>query len=307
MSPPDATLRLPWTGAVALRPTVSALREGRGDPSVSLRPDGFWFAAQTPAGPSTLRLCFDTPGQLTAEAWGPAAGDMLLRAPGMAGLEDPVDDFRPTHPLIRRLHQARRGHRIARTGFVLKALVGTILGQKITTIEATRAWRLLLLRHGQPAPGPVPLHTLPPPAQLARLAGHHWTRLGIAAPQAATVSRAAAVAPHLEGLQALSPAAAAARLQELRGIGPWTANNTIHRAMGWADAVPVGDYHIKNTVVWMLAGRARGTDDEMLALLAPHAPHRGRVVGLLVRAGHAPRFGPRREVRPLPGRGGEDR
>jgi 3-methyladenine DNA glycosylase/8-oxoguanine DNA glycosylase len=301
MVAPDATLRLPWTGAIALRPTLSALRRGRGDPSVALRRDGFWFAARTPAGPGTLRVFFDTPGQLSAEAWGPAAGELLLGVPGLVGLEDQVADFAPLHPVVRRLHKTHHGLRLSRTGFLLKSLVGTILGQKITTVEAHRAWRMLLQDHGERAPGPVPLWTLPAPPRLARLPGAAWTRMGVHRAQAATVSRAAAAAHHLEALLQLPPPLALERLQLLRGIGPWTANNTLLQAAGWADAVPVGDYHIKNTVAWALARRPRGTDEEMLALLAPFAPHRGRVVRLLKGAGGAPRFGPKTDVRALPG------
>ena len=47
-------------------------------------------------------------------------------------------------------------------------------------------------------------------------------------------------------------------------------------------------------VVHFLTGRARGTDEEMLRLLAPWAGQRQRVVRLIELSGvGAPRFGPR--------------
>jgi hypothetical protein len=53
-------------------------------------------------------------------------------------------------------------------------------------------------------------------------------------------------------------------------------------------------------VGFALAGRERGTDDEMLALLAPWAGHRARVVRLLERSGmRPPRYGPRVAPRDL--------
>ncbi len=73
-------------------------------------------------------------------------------------------------------------------------------------------------------------------------------------------------------------------------------------ALGDADAVPVGDYHLPNLVSWALAGEPRGTDDRMLELLAPWAGHRGRVLRLLGRGvGHAPRYGPRLALRNMAG------
>jgi hypothetical protein len=46
-------------------------------------------------------------------------------------------------------------------------------------------------------------------------------------------------------------------------------------------------------VVHHLTGRPRGTDEEMLELLDPFRPHRGRVTRLLHTLGHEPSFGPR--------------
>ncbi len=53
-------------------------------------------------------------------------------------------------------------------------------------------------------------------------------------------------------------------------------------------------------VAWALHDRPRGTDEEMLASLAPYAGQRGRVLRLLGAAGHAaPKFGPRRRILPM--------
>jgi 3-methyladenine DNA glycosylase/8-oxoguanine DNA glycosylase len=69
-------------------------------------------------------------------------------------------------------------------------------------------------------------------------------------------------------------------------------------ALGDADAVSVGDYHLPNTVAFALAGEARADDERMLELLAPFAGHRGRVVRLIEGSGiTAPRRGPRMRLR----------
>ena len=92
------------------------------------------------------------------------------------------------------------------------------------------------------------------------------------------------------------------RITALRGVGPWSAALVGMQALGDADAVPVGDYHIPNTVAWALAGEDRGSDERMLELLEPFRPHRGRVVRLLKSAGiKAPRYGPRAPLRGIEG------
>ncbi|HXG27057.1 MAG TPA: hypothetical protein VNL94_09460, partial [Candidatus Binatia bacterium] len=84
------------------------------------------------------------------------------------------------------------------------------------------------------------------------------------------------------------------------GIGPWTAAEVALRALGDPDAVSVGDAHLSHVVGYALARRLRSTDDEMLALLAPWAGHRARVVRLIEGAGiMPPRFGPRVAPRDL--------
>jgi 3-methyladenine DNA glycosylase/8-oxoguanine DNA glycosylase len=87
-------------------------------------------------------------------------------------------------------------------------------------------------------------------------------------------------------------------LQALPGVGPWTSAEVALVALGDADAVPIGDYHLPHMVSWALAGEPRGTDERMLELLAPYSGQRGRVLRLLGRSGHgAPRFGPRMPTR----------
>jgi hypothetical protein len=52
-------------------------------------------------------------------------------------------------------------------------------------------------------------------------------------------------------------------------------------------------------VVHHLTGRDRGSDDEMIELLEPFRPHRGRVIRLLGLLGNEPKFGPRMPARDI--------
>ncbi len=67
----------------------------------------------------------------------------------------------------------------------------------------------------------------------------------------------------------------------MRGIGPWTVAEVAQRALGDADAVSVGDFHLPKQVVYAFTGGMHGTDEEMLALLEPFAGHRFRVQRLV--------------------------
>ena len=100
----------------------------------------------------------------------------------------------------------------------------------------------------------------------------------------------------------MSPTDATRRLRALPGIGAWTAAEVSLVALGDADAVSVGDYHLPHHVAWALAGEARADDARMLELLEPYRGHRGRVIRLVV-AGHPgpPRFGPRLPLKSIAG------
>ena len=84
------------------------------------------------------------------------------------------------------------------------------------------------------------------------------------------------------------------RLTAIPGVGPWSAAEVALVALGDADAVSLGDFHLPHQVCWALAGVPRGDDDTMLELLEPYRGHRGRVLRLLFEGGvAAPRFGSR--------------
>jgi 3-methyladenine DNA glycosylase/8-oxoguanine DNA glycosylase len=111
------------------------------------------------------------------------------------------------------------------------------------------------------------------------------------------------VAKHAEkfwGWSELVTTELATKLALLPGIGQWTIGSVLASAAGDPDAVAVGDFHLKNIVSYALDGRARGTDERMLELLAPYTGQRGRVVRLLLLDGHMPpKFGPRQRILPM--------
>lgn len=285
--------------AFDLHGTLGVLRRGPGDPSFRATPDGaLWRASRTPGGPGTLRVTV-SPGEalVGAQAWGPGADWLLDRLPALLGAEDDPSGFDPAaHPVLREAHRRHPGLRLVRTGLVLESLVPAVLEQKVTVEEAHRAWRRLLTRFGTPAPGPAPegMRLAPSARDWAMVPSWAWHEAGVDGKRAATVVRAARLAPRLERASAGPTAEAAALLTAVPGVGVWTVAETTQRCNGDADAVSVGDFHLSNTVGWALAGRERTDDEGMLELLQPFAGHRHRVCRLIrtLRV-HAPRRGPR--------------
>ncbi len=235
-----------------------------------------------------------------AEAWGAGAAWSLDAAPDLVGATDIAERFAPRDDVVADLWRRHRGVRLTRTGMVMSALVAAIFEQKVTGSEARHAWRGLVMATSEPAPGPGGLWLPPDPKRVAALPYFAFHRFGVERKRADLVRAVSARAARFEALALLSPGEARGRMQAVRGIGPWTAAEVARLALGDADAVSVGDYHLPHLVSWMMAGEPRGTDERMLELLEPYRGQRGRVQRLLEAGGTtAPKFGPRTEIRTI--------
>ncbi|MFF8847757.1 DNA-3-methyladenine glycosylase family protein [Streptomyces sp. NPDC015127] len=281
----------PWPLDLGL--VLGPLRRGPADPTFRTTPDGsVWRACRTPEGPGTLRVALRG-GTVEAEAWGPGGEWLLDRLPELLGAADTPEDFTPRHRLVAASQHRRPGLRLLRTGLVMESLIPSILEQKITTDEAYRAWRLLVRRYGEPAPGPDErLHVMPDPRGWAMIPSWEWHRAGVDNKRASTILRAVKVARRLEEAAAMAPEQARARLELIPGIGPWTSAETVQRSNGAADSVTVGDLHLPRIVGYALAGERNTDDAAMLELLAPYEGQRHRAARLILLSGRVP---PRRE------------
>lgn len=252
---------------------------------------------RTPDGPATLHIRRDADG-VSGTAWGPGSDWVLERLPGWIGAEDDPRTFRPDPGPVAEMHRRRIGHRFAKTGLVVDALMSAVVGQKVAGKEAKRVLRGLLDRFSATAPGPVEGLTLPPdPLRLADAPYHLFHDLGIERRRAETLRRVGRESGRIQAAAELGSEQVREVLEAVPGIGEWTSAETVVVSHGDPDVVSVGDYHLKHQVCWHLAGEHRGTDPRMLELLDPYRPHRGRVVRLLESAGRYPRYGPRRALR----------
>lgn len=239
-------------------------------------------------------------GEVVATAWGPGADWALDQLPRLLGADDDPSGFEPRHEVIERLWRRHRHLRIGAGDLVMEALVPAVLEQKVTGQEAFAAHRALVRRFGERAPGPVggpELFVPPDPETLRRLPSWDWLRLPVDGGRSRPIVQAAGQAAALERAGARGPEELDRRLRAIPRVGRWTSAEVRTRALGDADAVSFGDYHLPTQVGLALTGEP--ADDAGLAeLLEPYRGHRQRVARLVMLSGpwrerRGPRLAPR--------------
>lgn len=280
--------------------TVGVLIRGPKDPTMLVDRATLWRACRTPEGVATLALRAAS-GEVRAAAWGAGAGWALAQLPALCGADDDPAGFDVSgQPLLAEVARRTAAVRLTRTDLVFDALASAVIEQKVTSFQAFGAWRVLVTRFGERAPGPTPRPMFAPPSVdgWRGIPSWSWHRAGVEPPQSRTIVQAAARG------ERLADAVCAARtgedrdrvLTSLPGIGVWTASETRIRALGDPDAVSFGDYHLAHEVGYVLTG-SRVDDDGMRELLSPWAGHRQRVIRLILASGvrearHGPRLAP---------------
>jgi 3-methyladenine DNA glycosylase/8-oxoguanine DNA glycosylase len=286
---------------VAIGSTLSALRRGGSDPCFRSAPGRpIWRATRTPQGPALLRLTARPQvGEIEATAWGAGAVWVLDGVPDLLGANDEPSAFQPLdqHPKLVSAWRARPGFRVPRSRAVFEALVPAALEQRVTGQEARRAWRRLIVAHGEPAPGPASeatgLYVPPEPSIWRQIPSWVWLKAGVDEARRRVVLAAAGVAGRLEETVDLPHEEAARRLRTLPGVGVWTAAEVRQRAHGDADAFSWADFHVSRNVSWALTGKVM--DDVGCAeVIECYRGQRYRVQRLLeLDAAQRPRRGPR--------------
>lgn len=277
----------------SLRSTFGPNLRGTGDPTCRVTAAGIWRVRRTPLGTATLLLRQEGDG-VHAHAWGAGAEWAIGQVPALLGADDDWTGLDlGAQPALAEVRRQNPGVWLGSSGLVFEALVPAVLEQKVTTVEAHRAWYGLIRLFGEAAPGPVPagMMVAPDPEGWRMIPSWEWHRAGVGPQRSRTVVTAATVASALE--KSVDAVTLAKRLMSVAGIGRWTAAEITQRTHGDPDAVSVGDYHLAAHVGWALTG-APVDDEAMLELLAPYEGHRQRVVRLIQMSGfRKPRRGPR--------------
>lgn len=185
----------------------------------------------------------------------------------------PLEVVAETDPVFAAVVRRCRGLRPVLIPDLFETIVWAILGQQITVTFAAKTKRALVERYGERVEHDGRSYLLfPTPAQLAEareadLAAIQLSRQKIRYVQ--NVARQVATgALRLDELWTLPAEAAQARLEELVGIGRWTAEYVLMRGLGHPDAIPAADGGLRRAI-----GRAYGlgrsaTEDEVRRLAA---------------------------------------
>jgi len=180
----------------------------------------------------------------------------------------------------------QEGLRVPGTLDGFELAVRGILGQQITVAAARTLSLRLVQTWGQAIATPFPAlsHLFPAAAQLAVASPDQLGGLGVVKQrQAAILALAVAVAGKTISLRPGGDVVRTmADLQELPGIGPWTASYIAMRALRWPDAFPAGDVALQSAL-GVRQAKAPALEAERLA--QAWRPWRSYAV---VRAWHAP-------------------
>jgi AraC family transcriptional regulator, regulatory protein of adaptative response / DNA-3-methyladenine glycosylase II len=166
-----------------------------------------------------------------------------------------VDEALGADPLLAPLVKARPGLRVPGSYDGFELAVRAVLGQQVSVAGARTLAGRLVARAGTPLAQPMgSLTMLFPTAR--QVAEADLTGLGLTGGRQRTLhALAAAVAAgeiDLDG--GADPAETTGRLQELPGIGPWTAAYIAMRALGDPDAFPTGDLGLRRAIERLAPG-----------------------------------------------------
>jgi AraC family transcriptional regulator of adaptative response / DNA-3-methyladenine glycosylase II len=239
--------------------------------------DNCTLAVRLSSGPAVLRL------QLSPTAVGVsldtrAAVEAHALVVGLLGLEQDAAAFaRLARKLgLARLVAGREELRIAQTPSVYDGLLWSIIGQQINFPFACLLKRRLIELTGEKlAEG---LHAPPTPAAVAALDPAALLPLQFSRQKAdyvvATSRLIAEGKLDLAALRTASATRAERTLLAVRGLGPWSVNYLLMRALGFADCVPLGDTGVTSGLLALLQLEERPDVAATRRLMAMFSPHR---------------------------------
>ena len=215
--------------------------------------------------------------QLAVEVQGEslAPGEAAVATAQVAWLLGTSQDLAPFYQLTQQdtamsaIAQKFIGLHSPHTASVFEALVLAILGQQIATNVARIIRALMIETHGpcQTFDGET-FYAFPRPETLAGLSVDHLRGLKLSQRKAEYVQGIARAALEfspcgLEPLHQMSDEEAVETMVALRGVGHWTAQWVLSRALGRPDALPLGDLALHRVVSRMFFAGEELSDDRL--------------------------------------------
>jgi DNA-3-methyladenine glycosylase II len=161
---------------------------------------------------------------------------------------------------------------------VFEAVVNGIACQQLSLNVGIHLLNRLSLSYGRPC---GEAHAFPRPIDLAETDPRSLRTMGFSQRKAVNVTAIAQAVTagelDLESLTHLGDDAAVARLEQLQGIGRWTAQYVALRGLGRLDVFPADDVGSQSKVQHWLSLNSRPGYEEILRLLEGFGPYRGLI------------------------------
>jgi len=218
--------------------------------------------------------------------------DDVGRVRSMFGLDDDASAAElhlGADALIGRLIRRRPGLRVVGGWDRFETAVRVIVGQQVSVAGATTITGRIVARHGMALPGSaLGLHRLfPTPDRLTTIDPE-----GVGMPKARVATISAVASALIDGRLDLSGAGGLDntrdQLLDLPGIGPWTADLVMMRALRDPDAFPAGDLGIRRAVARLTGAESDPSEAEVRAVAEAWRPHRALAAQHLWASLHEP-------------------
>lgn len=241
--------------------------------------DVYTSAVQLTAGPALLTLHL-SPSTIRAEVSAGSGPEAHALVVGLLGLDqDTASLTRLARKLgLARLVAGRPELRISQTPSVFDGLLWSIIGQQINFAFACLLRRRLVERAGRPLADSGGLYAPPTPASVAGLEQADLLPLQFSRQKADYVIQTARLITNgqldLAALRGMSATRTEQTLLAVRGLGPWSVNYLMMRALGFPDCVPYGDTGVTSGLHALLKLDERPDLDATRRLMPMFSPYR---------------------------------
>ena len=201
----------------------------------------------------------------------------------------PFYDAAGDDPVLSEVVEQFYGYHNTRTASVFEALVQAVMGQQIATAVARIVRNLLIQNYGVRASiEGREWYAFPRANALATAEVADLRQLKLSVRKSEYIrgiAQAALESPDgFEGMHDLPDEEVITRMVALRGVGQWTAQWVLVRALARPDGFPIGDLALRRTVAGLYFDGAEINDDELLEFSHRWSPWRSYATAYLFAA-----------------------